>query len=423
MDTQAAEPLKGLCAVANVDSLRSALEEFISNASDVIELKLVRSKEDIEDDKTSFHPEFTHQIFGQNETIFGYKGLKVQLYFSAAKLTPYINQTFQEKVSPKKFEGVQADPVLKPIVEKLEIQPMENLDRFISQLDNDDSFQPMGELLHSYSIEEAEQGTTRHFEIYKSSINTAGFRDFHAHLQTFLWWFVDASSYIDVDDEKWMYYTVFEKYPHNESKRYATVGYATVYRYYAYPDKIRPRISQVLVLPPFQRRGHGAQLLQTMYRDFRKDPIVLDITVEDPSDDFVRLRDYIDCMECTQLSAFAAPNLVKGFSEDMKKEAQEKLKLNKKQVRRVYEILRLQITDYSNKDEARTYRLDVKKRLNIPFQKQKSDYEKLKKVLKPEELSAAEEGTSLAERHETLEKWYQLLLEDYRKVLDRLSMS
>ena len=42
--------------------------------------------------------------------------------------------------------------------------------------------------------------------------------------------------------------------------------------------------------------------------------------------------------------------------------------LFQKQVRRVYEILRLRITDSSNPDELREYRLDVKKRLNIPFQ-------------------------------------------------------
>ncbi|XP_785091.3 histone acetyltransferase type B catalytic subunit [Strongylocentrotus purpuratus] len=411
-------------AVANnMDSMRSALEEFISRANDVIEMKLVRSKEDIEDSTRSFAPEFTHQIFGENETVFGYRGLKVQLYFSAARLTPYLTYTFEEKVNPKKFDGVQADPILKPIVEKLEITPMDNLDRFVASLDEDVGFQPMGDLLHSYSNTDEAHGATRHFEIYKCNVMTPGFKEFHSHLQTFLWWFVDASSYIDFDDERWMYYTIFERYPHDGTKRYSTVGYSTVYRYYAYPDKIRPRISQVLILPPFQRQGHGAQFLETMYADFRKDTEVLDITVEDPSDDFVRLRDFIDCRACAQLPSFAPENLPKGLCDAMEKEALEKLKLNKKQVRKIYEILRLKSTDYSNTEHAKAYRLDVKKRLNIPFQKQKADYEKLKKVLKPEELTAAEEGTSLEERHQTLEKWFQLLLEDYRKVLDRLSMS
>ncbi|XP_054751731.2 histone acetyltransferase type B catalytic subunit-like isoform X1 [Lytechinus pictus] len=409
-------------AVANnMDSMRSALEEFICRANDVIEMKLVRSKEDIEDSSRSFTPTFTHQIFGDNETVFGYKGLKVQLYLSAAKLTHYLTYTFEEKVNPKKFEGVQADPILKPIVEKLEITPMDNLDRFLMSLEDDVGFQPMGDLLHSYSTDEA-QGTSRHFEIYKSNIMTPGFKEFHTHLQTLLWWFVDGSSYIDVDDERWMYYTIFERYPYEGTKRYTTAGYSTVYRYYAYPDKIRPRISQALILPPFQRQGHGARFLETMYADFRTFPEILDITVEEPSEDFVRLRDFVDCRACAKLPAFSSENLVKGLCSAMEKEALDKLKLNKKQVRRVYEILRLKATDYSNATQARDYRLDVKKRLNIPFQKQKADYEKLKKVLKPEELTAAEEGTSLEERHQTLEKWYQHLLEDYRKVLDRLSM-
>lgn len=38
---------------------------------------------------------------------------------------------------------------------------------------------------------------------------------------------------------------------------YSIVGYTTVYAFYAYPDKTRARISQMLVLPLYQRKGHG----------------------------------------------------------------------------------------------------------------------------------------------------------------------
>ena len=60
------------------------------------------------------------------------------------------------------------------------------------------------------------------------------------------------------------------------STHYSITGYATVYSYYAYPDKIRPRIryyltmysvnthmcnlflfSQMLIMPPYQRKGLG----------------------------------------------------------------------------------------------------------------------------------------------------------------------
>ena len=36
--------------------------------------------------------------------------------------------------------------------------------------------------------------------------------------------------------------------------------------------------SQVLVLPPFQKQGHGAQLMQTFYNDCYADSDILDIT-------------------------------------------------------------------------------------------------------------------------------------------------
>ena len=36
--------------------------------------------------------------------------------------------------------------------------------------------------------------------------------------------------------------------------------------------------SQVLILPPYQRKGHGRRLLTTIYNDLRKDSRVQDIT-------------------------------------------------------------------------------------------------------------------------------------------------
>lgn len=55
----------------------------------------------------------------------------------------------------------------------------------------------------------------------------------------------------------------FEKYTNSEGKTmYATVGYTTIYLYYAYPANIRPRISQMLVLPPYQKLGIGTKFIE-----------------------------------------------------------------------------------------------------------------------------------------------------------------
>lgn len=71
----------------------------------------------------------------------------------------------------------------------------------------------------------------------------------------------------------------FERYTaDDDSVRYATVGFATVYQYYAYPSLTRPRIAQVLILPPFQNIGLGSHLLRAIYREYTNSSEVKDIT-------------------------------------------------------------------------------------------------------------------------------------------------
>ncbi|KAK7495641.1 hypothetical protein BaRGS_00013088, partial [Batillaria attramentaria] len=264
-------------------------------------------------------------------------------------------------------------------------------------------------------------GQAREFQIFKTDVVTPSFREFHERLQTFILFFIDAASFIDIDDEKWMFYVLFEKYMHDGCPAFAVVGYMTVYKYYAYPEKIRPRLSQFLILPPFQRQGHGAHLLQTFYNDMMGRSEVLDITVEDPSENFQRLRDFVDAHNCQKLASFQPESLLKGFSESMAAEAQSKLKLSKRQARRVYEILRLKITDESNVEMYRQYRLDVKRRLNAPFQRSWRDFQKLERALHAEELAQTMSCMTPEQRHLVLEKSFQDHVQIYRHVLDRLA--
>lgn len=133
----------------------------------------------------------------------------------------------------------------------------------------------------------------------------------------------------------------------------------TVYRYYAYPEHIRPRIAQVLILPPFRQMGLGTQLLQAIYREYVGMNEVKDITgngnsnhevnalvnvdciltklylhththtVEDPSVTFQRIRNYVDAVNCSTLPSFKREHLMQGFNNEMVIEAREKFKINK----------------------------------------------------------------------------------------------
>lgn len=107
----------------------------------------------------------------------------------------------------------------------------------------------------------------------------------------------------------------------------------------------------MLILPPFQGEGHGAQLLEAVHRFYCGLPKVQDITgerfwflpslslilnvcrclssAEDPSENYVKLRDFVLSKLCQSLPAFTVDKLPRGFSDEMVKEAQDKLKINK----------------------------------------------------------------------------------------------
>ena len=74
---------------------------------------------------------------------------------------------------------------------------------------------------------------------------------------------------------------------------------------------------------------HAAQLLQSVYDDLTPDPRVLDITVEEPSDEFCALRDFVDCRNALKMACFQPPAVHEGFGAEMERECKERLKLHK----------------------------------------------------------------------------------------------
>lgn len=67
-------------------------------------------------------------------------------------------------------------------------------------------------------------------------------------------------------------------------------------------------------------------------------------------------------------------------------------------------------------------RLDIKRRLNAPYQKEQSQLAKLQKALKPEEFAAAMVNvTNREQRLESLERQYGELEQHYRAVLEKVA--
>ena len=73
----------------------------------------------------------------------------------------------------------------------------------------------------------------------------------------------------------------------------------------------------------------SAQLLQAVYDNLLLNPQILDITVEDPSDEFVALRDFVDCRNAMKMESFQPPKIHQPFSKELEELCRQKLKLHK----------------------------------------------------------------------------------------------
>lgn len=68
------------------------------DANEAVHITIVQpSEENRPKTISTFHPQFTYPIFGDEERIFGYKGLIVRLRFAAHDLRPHVHFSYDDK--------------------------------------------------------------------------------------------------------------------------------------------------------------------------------------------------------------------------------------------------------------------------------------------------------------------------------------
>jgi histone acetyltransferase 1 len=168
-------------------------------------------------------------------------------------------------------------------------------------------------------------------------------------IQILVSFYIEGGTPIELQDadwslERWTVFFLYEKQavdvPEGTSP-YMFMGYATVYRYFYYqplpsssspsakkqpvsrpatfdfklpledPDEYafsslpcRTRISQFIILPPFQGTGSGSRLYNTIFAHYLASPQTIEITVEDPNEAFDDLRDLNDLTLLRTIPAF-----------------------------------------------------------------------------------------------------------------------
>lgn len=130
--------------------------------------------------------------------------------------------------------------------------------------------------------------------------------------------------------DRWTIFFLYNKRPAAQKPgkfTYVFAGYSTVYRFFVYRPApagsqsigdlelplqalsflelpCRSRISQFIIIEPFQHQGNGQRLYSTIYDTLLKDPSTFEITVEDPNEAFDVLRDRADLTFLRKQSEF-----------------------------------------------------------------------------------------------------------------------
>jgi histone acetyltransferase 1 len=312
----------------------AASEQWSSDANEAVQISIVRPSPHGLQTVHEFHPTFTYPIFGEEERIFGYKGLHVDVRFAEEDMRSNVLVSYDKKFTP--VGDTVALDILSTMKEWLPPHAFAKSAEFQAQVEANTAsrkFVPPGRLVHGYS----RKGKT--FQIWAGSLLDPAVRETVERMQILISFFIEAGTPINTEDadwtlDRWTVYFVYEKLelpslgglPSPPS--YSFIGYSTTYRFFSlrpasmtnqatgvsessstratlqsifgaddmsvkdFPSYVR--LSQFLILPPYQKSGHGSALYSAIYADILADSTVRELAVEDPSEEFDVLRDIND---------------------------------------------------------------------------------------------------------------------------------
>ncbi|KAG2041407.1 histone acetyltransferase type B catalytic subunit [Suillus americanus] len=425
-----------------------ATVDWTADANEALTLSLVRAEEDkqvlgSEETYEEFHPTFTYPIYGEDEKIYGYQDLVIDLRFASGSLAQYLSVRYAQKLDA----STTVDNVEGILKEFIPSDYDTDEAAFFTRVREDAvSFKPIGSVINTYtrpvpstSGSRSATGEVVEYEVYHATWNDPGFREYHRRMQIFILLYIEAGSYINEDDDAWQFFVLYEKRKRqNGTKTYHFIGYSSVYKFYCFPEKHRLRLSQFVIVPPYQHQGHGSELYKTIYNYTLITPLISELTVEDPAEAFEDLRDRNDLRMLLANENFmkegfgneavshgggkvrkrktraranpmgASSGMVKGtgkmgppIDKAWAETFRTQLKVAGRQWQRLMEMLILMHLNPTDTQAVRAYRLQVKERLY------RFNFEILAQLDKEERL-------------EKLEETFQSLREDYLRILEMI---
>lgn len=189
-------------------------------------------------------------------------------------------------------------------------------------------FTPPGDLVSTFTLPSSPKTI---YHIHRSTLLNSSTRALLRNLQILIPLFIEAGTALDLDEEPWVLgrwdvYTLYSRTASSPSTgssfsssatasadsalHYSFVGYCTLYRHFYFDTKVseyaRTRLSQFLILPPYQRQGLGSTFYERIVESYLNVEEVREFCVEDPSDVFMDMRDTRDLIRLRKDVEFEA---------------------------------------------------------------------------------------------------------------------
>jgi len=260
----------------------------------------------------------------KKETIYGYKNLKIEILVSKTRLKSYVKIQYSEKCKG----AINLQECFKNLFQRKYTKDFDEFSKICESEENNVFAQ--GKIISEFS-----RSPSENYEIYK--VKAYEIPEMSINLQAMMMLFIDGLSFID-NDPYWNYYLLFKK---NPGKAQTLIGYATTYESHQRIDKYRTRISQFFVLPIYQRKGYGQEILTAIYKDLHNDNSCFEITVEDPSDDFLAMRDIFDTKMILNQGFFKCFEEILGKPDKITKSNFDKFILTEAEILQIAKKLKL----------------------------------------------------------------------------------
>ena len=338
------------------------------NANKIIYFKIINNEKEFDEFQNmnlenSFQPTYTYELF-PNEIIHGYKGLKILISLTPKTFFAHINIQYTEK-------QIVNDDVENILAEHFKERFTRNKDNFISKLNEEKNKTQKGILIYSENNR----------KIYNIDILKDDYTDENYSIQALCTFFIDAASFIPVETNFWGYFVIVKNCESTKDKNiendinWKMLGICSYKNFHIELYKYFTMLSQFFVFPPYQRKGVGTFLLENIYKYlFKEDKNCLEIMTEDPSIEFILMRDYTICkIMVNEKLIDNLINLIDTHSIE-KKESYDNFKLKQEDIKKISKQIKLQDILISRAVEIMKYGLVINsKELLKLFEKEKKE--------------------------------------------------